>query len=324
MRLLLLLFFLSPTYLISQPSLFDVLHTRSDTATLRIETDWNKLVRKKKNKVFQQATVMLTVGESTFKFKGKLRSRGNTRLEVCQNPSLKLKLKKAELIAAGFSDLNELKFVLQCSNNSMGQNYLNREQMIYDLHAVYSDFSHRTTPVRLDLGRDELISSFMIEHKEQMATRFNARVLETKRISTRGLQRDSYVNMCLFNFLILNTDWHVSNLHNLTFINPNGSLDLIPIPYDFDYSGFVGTHYAVPHDALEISSIYVPTWLGKRVTPEEIKTGAEHYLARREAAEQLLAEHPGLDNRDRKRMLKRLAVFYKLLEDEKRLVRLVD
>lgn len=324
MRLLILLSFLIPTCLISQPSLFDVLNTGSDTAMFRIETDWNKLIRKKRNKVFQTANVTLKIGESTFSFKGKLRSRGNIRLEVCQNPSLKLKLKKAELNAAGFSDLNEFKFVLQCSNSSLGESYLNREQTVYELHALYSDYSHRTTPVRLDLGRDEPISAFMVEHEEQIAARFNATVVETKRLSTRTLQREAYVNMCLFNYLILNTDWNVGNLHNVEFINPNGSLELIPIPYDFDYSGFVGTHYAVPHDALEISSIYVPTWLGKEVTPEEIRAAADHYLARREAAEQLLAEHPGLEKRDRKRMLKRLEAFYKILENDKRLVRLVE
>ena len=323
MRLLTLLSFLLPALLSGQPSLFDVLHAGADTTVFRIDTDWNTLVRKKKGKTYQPATVYLTLADSTLTFEAKLRSRGNVRLEVCQNPSLKLKLKKADLLAAGFSDLNEFKFVLQCSNSSLGENYLNREQMVYDLHAVFSDFSHRTKPVELHLGQKEPISAFMIEHEEQLGARFQARVLETKKLSTRGLQREAYVNMCLFNYLILNTDWHVFNLHNLKFINPDESLDLIPVPYDFDYSGFVGTHYAIPREELNIESIYTPVWLGKNVTPAEIKTGAQHYLSRREVAEKLIKEHPGLNKKDQKRMLKRVEVFYRLLEDEKRLLRLV-
>lgn len=324
MRLLILLSFLLPTILFGQSSLFDVLHAQVDSATFRIDTDWTKLVRKKKDKAYQPATVVLMLADTTLTFKAKLRSRGNVRLEVCQNPSLKLKLQKAELLAAGFSDLNEFKFVLQCTNSSLGESYLNREQMVYDLHAVYSDFSHRTIPVSLDLGKTDLVRAFMVEHEEQMAARFNAKILEAKQVSSRGLQRSAYVNMCLFNYLILNTDWHVFNLHNLKFINPDESLDLIPVPYDFDYSGFVGTHYAIPREELDIGSIYEPKWLGRRVTQEEIKAGANHYLARRAMAEQLLTEHPGLNERDRKRLHKRLEAFYDLLENEKRLVRLVE
>ncbi len=323
MRLLIPLLLLLSFGLRAQMSLFDVLHQGEVATVLKIETDWNKLMRKKKDKSYQAATVSFSLGDSTLVFRGKLRSRGNVRLEVCQNPSLKLKLKKADLIAAGFSDLNEFKFVLQCSNSSLGESYLNREKMVYDLHAVYSDFSHRTIPIKLDLGKDDPVKAFMVEHEEQMAARFNGRVLETKKLSTRGLQREAYVNMCLFNYLILNTDWHVFNLHNLKFINPNESLDLIPVPYDFDYSGFVGAHYAIPREELNISSIYVPKWLGKNVTSEEITNGASHYLTRRKTAEQLINDHPGLGKKDRKRMLNRLIAFYKLMEDEKRLLRLV-
>jgi hypothetical protein len=307
-----------------QPSLFDVLHANEASAAFKIETNWSRLVRKKRDKSYQPATVTVSVRDTTLVFAGKLRSRGNVRLEVCHNPSLKLKLEKADLLAAGFSDLNEFKFVLQCTNTLLGESYLNREKVVYDLHAVYSSYSHRTLPASLDLGKEKPTQAFMIEHEEQIAARFNARVLETKKLSTRGLQRDAYVNMCLFNYLILNTDWHVFNLHNLKFINPTESLDLIPVPYDFDYSGFVGAHYAVPHSKLDISSIYEPKWLGKHVTPTEIKTGAKHYLEQRAAAEQLIQQHPDLSTKDRKRLLKRLNVFYKILEDEKRLLRLVE
>ncbi len=324
MRLLPLLFVLFSFCLQGQASLFDVLHSSTDPVVFRITTDWSKLVRKKKDKRYQPATVDIVLGDSTLTFTGKLRSRGNVRLEVCHNPSLKLKLKKVDLLAAGFSDLNEFKFVLQCNNNSMGESYLNREKMVYDLHKVFSDYSHRTVAASLDLGKDAPIQAFMVEHEEQMAARFEAKVLEVKKISSRGLQRAAYVNMCLFNYLILNTDWHVFNLHNLKFINPNESLDLIPVPYDFDYSGFVGAHYAIPREELNIGSVYTPKWLGKNVTPAEIKAGAAHYLAQREAAEELVKKHSGLDDRDRKRILKRMETFYKLLENEKKLLRLVE
>ena len=323
MRALLLLAVLYFSALSAQGSLFDALHAESAGIEIRLETDWRKLVRTKKKKTYQPVVVTVTVGGKSHIFNGKLRSRGNVRLEVCQNPSLKLKLKKEELAAAGFNDLNDLKFVLQCSAGAQGLGYLSREQAVYDLHAVYSDYTHRTVPVSLNLNDKETISAFLIEDQEQIAARLNARVLETRKLSTRGLRRTAYVNMCLFNYLILNTDWHVFNLHNLKFVSPDDGGRLIPVPYDFDYSGFVGAHYAIPREELSIGSVHVPKWLGKNVTPAEIKTGAEHYLARRALAEQLIREHPGLAERDRKRIMKRFKAFYRLLEDDKRLLRLI-
>ncbi|TXF91778.1 hypothetical protein FUA23_00915 [Neolewinella aurantiaca] len=324
MRLLPFLLFLLPVVLVGQPSLFDVLHADNDTVVFRIETDWNGLVRRKMDKAYQPATVHLTLGDSTLTFEAKLRSRGNIRLEVCQNPSLKLKLRKDELLAAGFSDLNEFKFVLQCTNNSLGESYLTREKLVYDLHAVYSNYTHRTLAVGLDLGKGDTTKAFLVEHDEQMEARFNAKVLEVNKMSTRGLHREAYVNMCLFNYLILNTDWHVFNLHNLKFVCPEGTNDFIPVPYDFDYSGFVGAHYAVPREELGISTIYVPKWLGKRVTEDEISSAAAHFLAQREKTEALINEHPCLHKRDQKRLLRRVSDFYKLLENEKHLLKLVE
>jgi len=129
--------------------------------------------------------------------------------------------------------------------------------------------------------------------------------------------------MCLFNYLILNTDWYVFNRHNIEMVTDSTSSAIIPIPYDFDYSGFVGTSYAVPRDELDITSIYTPKWQGIKVTPEELLAGARHYLARAGSARTLLENYPGVGKPERRRMLKRLEAFNQLLDNEKRLLRLL-
>lgn len=290
-----------------------------------LDTDWKRLLNRKDKKEYQPVKLQITGLDSVLTFSGKIRSRGNIRLQVCSNPSLKIKLKKGELAAAGFSKLNDLKFVLQCGNSNVGNNYLLLEKLVYDLHTIYSEHHHRVLPATLLPEQKEglEINSFLLEDEEQLAERYRGRILETKRASTRGLQREAYVNMCLFNYLVLNTDWHVYNLHNVEFVSPDGSTDLIPIPYDFDYSGFVNTTYAVPREEFDITSVQVPYFLGKYVTEVEIRTAADHYLARRPAAEAFLENHPDINERDRKRLLKRLERFYDEIGEEKKLLRLI-
>jgi hypothetical protein len=328
-HLLLPLFFLLTNLVSAQPSLFDALHERGDTIDLRVETDWKKLIRNRRDKKWWPATFHLTAGDTTRVLPGKIRSRGNIRLEVCQNPSLKVKFKKKALLAAGFSDLNDWKIVLQCSSTANGEQYLLREQFVYALHQVFSEHTHRLVPARLqpctkENDQKDEIKAFLIESEEQLCARYEkGRVLATKTASTHSLDRESYVNMCLFNYLVLNTDWAVFNLHNVEIIQPGNAESLIPIPYDFDYSGFVNTSYAVPQEQLDLTSVHLPYWLGHHVTEAEIRAGAAHFLARRDAATALLNDHPRLSNYDRKRLTKRLEVFFELMADERKLFRLI-
>ncbi|MFK8165502.1 MAG: hypothetical protein AB8H12_23850 [Lewinella sp.] len=319
---LLLFFFVS---LAAQASLFDKLHEQGDVVNVELDTDWKKLLREKRKKQYQPLSMTIYGLGDTLTFTGRVRSRGNVRLEVCQNPSLKIKLKKAQLRAAGFSDLNDLKFVLQCAKGAAGEGYSIREQLVYELHALYSDHYHRVIPLQLTPTQeaDQKFRAFMVEDEEQLAVRYEGNILNAKRASTGGLNRSAYVNMCLFNYLILNTDWHVFNLHNVEFVAKKGALKLVPIPYDFDYSGFVGASYAVPREELEIGSVYVPKWLGKEVTPEELMVARQHYQARQEVATKMIENYPNLDNRSKKRLLKRMQDFYDLLANEKKLMRLL-
>ncbi|WP_020567288.1 hypothetical protein [Neolewinella persica] len=318
-----LLFF--SIHLVAQASLFDSLHQQGDVVSVELDTDWKNLLRNKRKKQYQPLNMTVYTFGDTLTFPGRVRSRGHVRLEVCQNPSLKIKLKKSPLRAAGFSDLNDLKLVIQCSRGSVGEGYSIREQMVYELHAIYSENYHRVIPLQVTTNQDadQVLRAFLVEDEEQLSERYEGKIPNMRRASTDGINRSAYVNMCLFNYLILNTDWHVFNLHNVEFIAKKGALKLIPIPYDFDYSGFVGANYAVPREELDIASVLVPKWLGKDVSPEELTAACTHFQSRQEVATNFIATYPGLDNRNRKRLLKRMDDFYDLLANEKKLMRLL-
>ena len=63
--------------------------------------------------------------------------------------------------------------------------------------------------------------------------------------------------VAIFEYMIGNTDWSVPGNHNVKLImSTTDSLHRpYAIPYDFDYSGFVNTDYAVPDEQLSIASV---------------------------------------------------------------------
>ena len=60
--------------------------------------------------------------------------------------------------------------------------------------------------------------------------------------------------MGMFDYMIGNTDFLVSELHNVFLLGtPAG--ETIPVPYDFDYSGAVNSIYATPNPVLPIRNV---------------------------------------------------------------------
>ena len=151
-----------------------------------------------------------------------MRSRGNTRKEVCFYPPLKIKFKKASLREFGFSDLNKIKMVVQCRKGPIGQDYLLREKLVYDWYENVSPLAYRTKLIRLNLieedGKSNSLYAFLIEEEEEFCNRLDAELVEKGTIRSSATERSNYLRMVFFQYMILNTDWDVANKHNIEFI----------------------------------------------------------------------------------------------------------
>lgn len=304
--------------LFGQQSLFDSLYATGDTVVLRLETSWKNLLRAKDKKEYQPATVHL----ESLALPARVRTRGNARLRSCRYPSLLIKLRKDGLRERGFSDLNDLKLVVQCNDSRTGTAYLHRERLLYDLHAVVNPYHHRTLPIRMSVESGDTLSAFLIESEEQLEQRYRGQVIEEKAISTRGLHRDTYADLCLFNYMILNTDWNIFNLHNVECLRVDGSALPLPIPYDFDYSGMVDAHYAVPQEGLDLISVRQPAFLGRHLSEEDIRASALRFLARREQLLAIVEAADAVSDRHRRYMHNRLRAFFAEMEEESTFARL--
>jgi len=121
--------------------------------------------------------------------------------------------------------------------------------------------------------------------------------------------------------MIANTDWGISNRHNLEMVLMPGYKRLIAVPYDFDYAGMVGTTYAVPHASFPIKYVKDRWFRGQKVTKEEALAIRQFFLDKREAILDRCRSAEFLGERSKKEAYRFIEEFFEELENEKRVVR---
>lgn len=246
----------------------------------------------------------------------RVRSRGNRRLELCSFPPIRLNFRmKGE---NGENIVTNLKLVSHCFNSRQFETYLFREYMAYRMFNIITDKGYRVRLLRInyiDTGRKKLSQvryAFAIEPSEVFAYRTGT--IEIKDVVVRPGQVDPDVldRVALFQYMIGNDDWNLTNLHNLKAYAGVGEELSKPfiVPYDYDYSGFVNTHYAVPNPDNPISSVHERIYLGPCRSEEKIRELLDHFLACREQILQVVDEFPLIENRRKGHCLNFIESFY--------------
>ena len=308
-------------------SLFDYFHHEVDTLPrVKIDLDWGMLLRTKMQEQYQDAKFGFFHPDGRLvEFPVKLRTRGNVRKEVCHYPPVKIKLPKKELRALGFSSMNEIKLVFPCGNGSREADYLLREALIYQLWEVLHPVFVRTRVVGLTAYRDnkEKFSSYglLVEHEEEIGPRLKGPIIQRGVLNASGLEREPYLKMAFFQYMIANTDWSVPNRHNLLVMAVPEYSRVIAIPYDFDYSGLVNAPYAVPAEVFPIKEVSERYFMGFDVSEEEARETARFFLDKKEALLQQVAGFDLLETASRRQIKEFLEEFFDELENEKAMLR---
>ncbi|MCB0578005.1 MAG: hypothetical protein KDD10_01675 [Phaeodactylibacter sp.] len=308
-------------------SLFEFLCGQGDSIpVIQLDTDWGQLVRNKMKEEYQPGVLRFRHKDGSLAtLDVKVRARGNIRKQVCHYPPIKIKAKKSQLKALGFQPANDLKMVLPCSNGRLFYDCVVREALIYHLYEVVYPVHFRAKLVNVESLKDEkersAFPALFVEDEEACAARLGARVIQDGVIRPSSLEREAYLKMCFFQYMIANTDWSVPNRHNLETLAIPGSDRLVPVPYDFDYAGFTGTNYAVPYHALPIENVNQRFFLGNKVTEAEALETAKFFLDRKEELLRRCATFWLLDEREAVSAQKYLNTFFDLLENEKKVVR---
>lgn len=191
----------------------------------------------------------------------KVMVRGNRRRDanVCRFPPLMLNLIRKEMPKGTlFEGQNKLKLVTHC----IGEDYVLKEYLVYKVYNILAEESYRVRLCQVTYQdstgdrREEVRYAFLIEDDKALTKRTNMKRIPEKRIITMDqTEQRAMARLALFQYMIGNTDWSVPYRHNIDLLAPDSLSPSIPVPFDFDYAGIVGTPYAVPPPELGIKSV---------------------------------------------------------------------
>jgi hypothetical protein len=122
--------------------------------------------------------------------------------------------------------------------------------------------------------------------------------------------------MSLFQYMIGNTDYSILVLHNVIMVDDAKGVRHT-VPYDFDYSGLVNAHYAVPYKGLGLVSVQDRLYRGPCKTEAELEAALKVF---REKQAEVLALPAslvslGLDERSRRYTEKYLNEFFDIINN---------
>ena len=176
-----------------------------------------------------------------------VRARGNFRRKHCYFTPVKIKIKKRDASNTIFSDNRTLKLVLPCKNERDKNDNILKELIAYKIYEIISPFYFKTRRLEINYTDQKRknqknfnLIGFFIEDDDKVAKRFDSKIIKRK-ISPLAMDDFNSVNLSFFNFLIGNTDFSSAHQHNgkLLFYEKK----IIPIPYDFDLTGWVKPKY---------------------------------------------------------------------------------
>jgi len=288
-----------------------------DLLDITLRFDITHLMKKKSQDEYLDGEITFYLGETdSIKQFIKIKSRGNRRKEVCFLPPLRLNFKTGE--EDGKEIVNNLKLVTHCQTNEKFELYIFREYLCYRLYNIVTDYSLRVRLLRIKYvdtgskGYNVTRYGFVIEPTEMFAERFGAVEMTDLVVRPQFVSPFTHDRVALFNYMIGNDDWYLTNLHNLKVFNfPDefGANSYI-VPYDFDYSGLVDTHYSFPNPEHDIESVLDRIYLGPCRSDEQFREVLDDFLGKKDQFMELFNSFELMDDRKRQNSVKYLEGFF--------------
>lgn len=246
-----------------------------------------------------------------------LSPRGHARRnkEACRFPPLRVEFTAKPDKASLFERQHRLKLTTYCRVAPTHQNNVLLEYAAYRMFNVlsptglrarladvdYADVDGKTTISRL---------GFFVEDSDDAAKRNGLVDIETTaQVPPTQLDAASAARAALFEYMIGNLDWSMradhpglNCCHNFKLMAgaPNARSGLVPVPYDFDYSGFVNAPYALPPDGIPVSSVRERRYRGYCIHNPAALAMAAEFRAKRGDLMAALAAVPRLDEGKRR------------------------
>jgi len=263
----------------------------------------------------------------------KLETRGNWRRDRrnCDFPPLWLDLDKGqpELEGTVFEGQNRLKLYVNCRPGKGDyEQFILQEYLVYPTYNLLTDesFRARLAHVRYedtDKPEDSFTSwAFVLEHKDQMAARNEAVPLEAEQVHPALFQPEKAALEAIFNYMIGMTDWSSVFRHNVEVIRRMDG-QVVPVSYDFDWSGIVNTSYARPDPKLNIRNVRERIYQGFCRDGVDYEALFQRFLDRRDQMLAVWQDSQLLEPDRKKKAVEYLEDFFDRISDQGRRERIV-
>ena len=253
-------------------------------------------------------------------FTVKVRARGDFRRnpEICTFPPLLVNFRKNEVRNTIFNNQDKLKLVTACQK----EEDVVEEYLIYKLYNQVTDLSLKVRLVKVryfDTRKNKEVFerySFFIEHEDQMAERNN--MIERNSLLTPfDLDRENFMKMSVFEYLIGNRDWFISSRRNVIILQSGDNpKPLYSVPYDFDFAGLIDASYTKPRDVPEKFLSKRRVYKGLCYTEDEFKRTFDFYRKLKPVFESIINNQEIISKATRKENLRYMEGFYSTIEDK--------
>ncbi|MFT5137102.1 MAG: hypothetical protein ACI8XV_002139 [Arenicella sp.] len=292
--------------------------------------------RKKEVRLYQDATLSFQGEHGTQKANLKVRTRGNWRRLNCKHPPLRLNFKKKANDGGLFERQDKLKLVGQCKNGSKYEEFVGLEYLVYKIWEELSPHHLKSRRIEMSyVDTDErmkprTVNTFVIESIEDAAKRSNKKLLDIEKIKRRQLDRQATALAEIFQLFIGNTDYSTITgqpgstcCHNIRLIadktdSPETSTGVIPIPYDFDVSGFVDAPYAAPAAQYPIEDVRRRYFSGTCKEERHFTSAITRFNDRKTAIYDIVNNAEFLSTFSLKKTRNYLDAFYTLIDNPER------
>ena len=290
-----------------------------------LELDFEQLLREKEGNAFRPAQLRYVdkTGAAQEVAVG-IKPKGHSRRTICDIPPVKIRFPKEFLTAHGLQPSSVLELVVICKEEPGYEQYVLREYAAYRLYNILTGKSLRVQLLKLKFqqtgkkGTEAEGFAFFTEPEEELAQRLGGKVVEPSRISPKGLEPTEFDVLSLFEFMVGNTDWYVYNRHNIATMIIEGDSLPIGVPYDFDYSGFVRTPYAVPAERLKIPDVTIRYFLGLCRRPDDWQPTLQLFRDKKADLLGFCQQFPHFNKDSRKYTTGYLEDFFELLDNPKK------
>jgi len=257
-----------------------------------------------------------------------LSPRGLTRrLKItCAFPPLRIEFASKPVEASLFKGQRRLKLTTHCRTGAQHQQYVLLEYAAYRMFDVLSPLGLRARLATVDYVESDgrpVISrlGFLVEDSDDAAKRNG--MVEARMpplISPSQLDPLGAARAALFEYMIGNLDWSMRAgpqgdvcCHNFRLMaaSATSQAGLVPVPYDFDFSGLVNAPYALPPEGIHVSSVRERRYHHYCIHNAQVVQAAAEFRTKRPELLAVLGSIPQLDEGRRRTAAAYLEGFFR-------------